>query len=463
MAKKRKILQTTKSEELKVTHPDTAGVDVGKDVMQVSVPRDRSTNSNRCFGTFTKDLNDIRGWLIECGIKRVVMESTGIYWIPLFLQLQEAGMEVILVNARETKNIAGRKTDVADADWLRFLGSCNLIKPCYQPEAISRRLRIYSRQRTLKTKQMSVEIQHMQKSLEQMNLKLAGVISDIVGKSGRLIITAILGGKRDPGELASLADPRCRKSKREIALALEGTWDPEHLFSLQQAWDTYKFLEGQMSQCDKAMEEFLDSYEYTGADIKKRPFERSEKPICKKNRINFDIEQHAFQMFGTNLMKIPGASQSTLMVLMSELGPGFIKKFKTPGKFCRWCNLSPCDNITGGRVVSSYIPKRPNPVGQAFRQCAMTLQKSKTSLGMYFRRMNGRLGKAQAVVATAHKIAETVFLLVERLTEYNPEYRAMSEEEITKSVIERLKKRLEKLQNSQNIEGYESDQYAIVI
>lgn len=450
MAKKQRIIQTTKSRGLKITHPDTAGIDVGKDLMQVSVPQDRAEESNRSFGTFTCELAIIRDWLVSCGIRRVVMESTGVYWIPLFLMLQEADMEVILVNAKEVKNMSGRKTDVSDADWLRFLGSCDLIRPCYQIDAVSRRLRAYSRQRANKIADMGREVQHMQKAMEQMNIKLAGVLSDIVGKSGRTIISAILEGERDPRILASLADARCRKDNATISRALEGTWDVEHIFALRQAWETYHFLEKQVRECDTQMEIFLDSYGFGIENPSKVEEVRSHKSVCKKNIINVDLEAYAFQMYGVNLMKIPGASKSTLLTLMSELGPGFTDKFKTAGKFCKWCNLVPDDRITGGRVVSSNLPKRANPVGQAFRQCAVTIQKSQTPLGQYYRRMKGRLGPAQAVVATAHKIAELTYILVSRRVEYNEEITAKSETEITQRVIDRLEKKLQTLKNRQH-------------
>lgn len=450
MAKKQKIIQTTKSSGLNITHPDTAGIDVGKDLMQVSVPQDRAEYSNRSFGTFTCDLGTIKDWLVSCGIRRIVMESTGVYWIPLFLMLQEAGMEVILVNAKDVKNMSGRKTDVSDADWLRFLGSCNLIKPCYQVDAVSRRLRAYSRQRNSKISDMGREVQHMQKAMEQMNIKLAGVLSDIVGKSGRSIIAAILKGERNPQVLAALADPRCKKDKATIAKSLEGTWDIEHVFALRQAWDAYHFLEKQIKECDAQMETFLDSYDFGVENPSNVETVRSNKQVCRKNIINVDLEAYAFQMYGVNLMKIPGASKSTLLTLMSELGPGFTDKFKTAGKFCKWCNLVPDDKITGGRVVSSHLHKRANPVGQAFRQCAVTIQKSKSPLGQYYRRMKSRLGPAQSVVATAHKIAELTYILVSRKVEYNEQITAKSEAEFTQKTIDRLEKKIQTLKNRQS-------------
>lgn len=448
MAKKQKIQQTTKSSGLKITHPDTAGIDVGKDLMQVSVPSDRCEQSNRCFKTFTKNLRGIVSWLSECGIKRVVMESTGVYWISLFLLLQESGIEALLVNAKEVKNMAGRKTDVCDADWLRFLGSCDLIKPCYQVEAISRRIRQYSRQRNMKVREMARELNRMQKSMEQMNIKLSSVLSDIDGASGMKIIHAILDGERNPTKLAALANSRCKKSKEEIALALEGTWDPEHIFCLRQSLETYEFFKRQVEQCDAEMQIFIDSYPLESAvDENYKPLSRSKKQICKKNKIDFDIETYAYKVFGVNLMKLPGVSHATLLILISELGPGFTEKFATASKFCRWCNVTPIDKVTGGEIKSSNVPKRKNIVGQAFRQCAITVQKKNVPLGYYYRRIKSRLGGAQAVVATAHKIAEIVYFMVKRQEEYREEITAQTEKEAIAAKLANLEKRKKHLEN----------------
>lgn len=453
MAKKRKISVSTKSQPLKVTHPDTAGIDVGKTLMQVSVPEDRSEKSNRSFGTFTKDLREIVQWLTGCGINRVVMESTGVYWIPLFLMLQEAGMEAILVNARDVKNMSGRKTDVNDADWLRFLGSCDLIRPCFQVAAVARRLREFHRLRDMKVKDMSRELQHMQKAMEQMNIKLDSAISHISGKSGMAIIRAILAGERNPHALASLADYRCKKSKETIAASLDGTWDMEHLLSLQMAVETYDHLASQIIRIDSEMEMFLNSYQLSdtaNASVSDLSADkRCAKPKCPLNSIGFDVEMQSFLMFGVNLLGIPGIGEGTLLTLMAELGPDFTTKFSTSSKFCRWCNLTPTDNITGGRIISSRVPKRPNPVGQALRQSAITLRNSKTPLGQYFRRMATRLGPAQAVVATAHKTAEIIYLMVDRNVEYDNRKIESNEARIVENKIKSLEKRLEKLKSHQ--------------
>ena len=451
MAKKRKISETTKSQALKVTHPDTAGIDVGKELMQVSVPEDRCEQSNRSFGTFTHNLNEIVDWLSECGIRRVVMESTGIYWVPLFLMLQEAGMDAILVNAKDVKNLAGRKTDVSDADWLRFLGSCNLVKSCFQIAAVSRRLREFQRLREGKVKDMARELQHMQKAMEKMNLKLDSVIREVAGKSGMAIMNAILDGERNPEVLAALADPRCRKSREEIAAALHGTWDMEHILSLRMAMETYRHMQTRILRIEEEMEAFLNSYELSpqsGVTAKDLESKRADKNKSHRKSLSFDIEQHGFLMYGVNLMRIPGVGEGTLLTLMSELGPDFISKFKTPAKFCRWCNLTPVDNITGGRIISSNVPKRPNPVGQALRQAAVTVGRSKNPLGQYRQRMSARLGPAQANVATAHKIAEIIYLMVSRHVEYDEKKTTKSEAEITEKKIKFLEKKLERLKKA---------------
>ena len=318
--------------------------------------------------------------------------------------------------------MSGRKTDVNDADWLRFLGSCNLIRPCFQIAAVSRRLREYHRIHASKVRDMARELQHMQKAMGSMNIKLDSVISDIAGKSGMSIMRAMLNGERNPATLASLTDPHCKNDKATIEAALQGTWDIEHMLALRMAMETYDHLQTQIVRIEKEMEIFLDSYELTpvpsvkASDIKDN---RSGKRKQSKNPIHFDVELYSFLMYGVNLMRIPGVSDSTLITLMCELGPDFTSKFKTPGKFCRWCNLTPVDNVTGGMVTSSKVPKRPNPVGQALRQAASTLRKSDTPLGQYRRRMAARLGPAQAVVATAHKIAEIIYLMVERKVEYD--------------------------------------------
>lgn len=227
-------MHTKKGVELKIVNPNAAGIDIADTEMQVCVPVDRDEDNNRRFGSFTRDLNEICGWLKDCGIDTAVMEATGIYWIPLFFKLKESGIDVILVNAHEVKNISEKKTDEADAEWRILLHTYGLLKANYQPENEARQVRNLARHRGNILRAAGKEVQHMQKAMEQMNIKLSNVLSDIVGKSGRAIIDAILNGERNPEVLAQLADGRCKRSKEESALSLEGTWDEDHLFELKQ-------------------------------------------------------------------------------------------------------------------------------------------------------------------------------------------------------------------------------------
>ena len=298
MAKKAKKLHTKKGVELKIVNPNAAGIDIADTEMQVCVPVDRDGDNNRRFGSFTRDLNEICGWLKDCGIDTAAMEATGIYWIPLFFKLKESGIDVILVNAHEVKNISEKKTDEADAEWLMLLHTYGLLKASYQPENEARQVRNLARHRGNILRAAGKEVQHMQKAMEQMNIKLSNVLSDIVGKSGRAIIDAILKGERNPKVLAQLADGRCKRSKEDIALSLEGTWDEDHLFELKQAYDLYKYLQTQMTECDHKIEELLMAYAAV-VDTDMSGLVQCKKVICKKNAVDFDVEKYGYAIWGS--------------------------------------------------------------------------------------------------------------------------------------------------------------------
>ena len=238
-------------------NPNAAGIDIADTEIRVCVPADRDGENNRRFGSFTCDLKLISEWLRDCGITTVAMEATGIYWIPLFFKLEADGIDVQLVNAREVKNISEKKTDEADAEWLMLLHSYGLLKPSFQPENSARQVRNLCRHRNNLLRAAVKEVQHMQKAMEQMNIKLTNVLSDIVGKSGKAIISAILSGNHDPESLAQLADGRCKRSKADIALSLEGTWDADHLFELKQSHELYEFYQKKVEECDGEIEKLL--------------------------------------------------------------------------------------------------------------------------------------------------------------------------------------------------------------
>lgn len=438
MAKKAKKIHTKKGIELKIVNPDAAGIDIADSEMQVCVPEDRDGDNNRRFGSFTRDLNEICSWLKACNIKTVAMEATGIYWIPLYFKLKDSGIDVILVNAREVKNIAEKKTDEADAEWLMLLHTYGLLKASYQPENEARKIRNLTRHRNNILKALSKEVLHMQKAMEQMNIKLSNVLSDIVGKSGLAIIVAIINGERNPIRLAQLADSRCKRSREEIALSLEGTWGEDHLFELKQAYDLYKYLQGQMSECDRMIEQLLNSYTAL-IDTDMVNFKESKKPICKKNAVAFNLEHYGYAIWGVNAMRIPGMSSGSLLQLIGELGHDFVEKFDTPAKFCKWCNLVPNNKISGGKLISSRVSKRKNPVGQVFRLCANALKDAKNSLGIYFRRIRSRSGHMQAIIATAHKMARIFYTMVKNKSEYDETNVGIDEQELLLKKIERAK------------------------
>ena len=438
MAKKAKKIHTKKGIELKIVNPDAAGIDIADSEMQVCVPEDRDGDNNRRFGSFTRDLNEICSWLKACNIKTVAMEATGIYWIPLYFKLKDSGIDVILVNAREVKNIAEKKTDEADAEWLMLLHTYGLLKASYQPENEARKIRNLTRHRNNILRALSKEVLHMQKAMEQMNIKLSNVLSDIVGKSGLAIIVAIINGERNPIRLAQLADSRCKRSREEIALSLEGTWGEDHLFELKQAYDLYKYLQGQMSECDRMIEQLLNSYTAL-IDTDMVNFKESKKPICKKNAVAFNLEHYGYAIWGVNAMRIPGMSSGSLLQLIGELGHDFVEKFDTPAKFCKWCNLVPNNKISGGKLISSRVSKRKNPVGQVFRLCANALKDAKNSLGIYFRRIRSRSGHMQAIIATAHKMARIFYTMVKNKSEYDETNVGIDEQELLLKKIERAK------------------------
>ena len=404
--------------KLAIVNPNAAGIDIADTEMQVCVPEDRDGENNRRFGSFTQDLNTIVDWLKDCRITTVAMEATGIYYLSLFLKLQDAGIDVLLANPQDVKNLSGRKTDAADAEWLMVLHRYGLLKPCYQPGNVARQIRNLTRQRSNLIRMAEKEVQYMQKAMEQMNIKLSTVISDITGLSGRKIITAILDGQRDTYALASLAESNCKASQEEIALSLEGTWDEDLLFMLEQSLDAYDFFLSQVSDCDTEIEKLLSLY---GARIDSANAELvrcKRKKSRSKNAPKMDIENFAYQLWGVNVFEIPGLKDTAVMHLIGELGHDFIDKFESAEKFSSWCNLAPNNKISGGKILSSKIMKRKNPVGQIFRTAAAPLARDKGEMGNYYRRMKAKSGALQANVATAHKMAKIFYTMVKNKVAY---------------------------------------------
>ena len=445
MAKLATKRKTGKGLRLEVVNSNAAGIDISPKEMQVCVPVDRDENSNRKFGVYTEDLNNIVEWLKSCHIDTVAMESTGVYWLPIFRVLKDSGFDVILVNASDVKNYSGRKTDASDAEWLMMLHSYGLLKPCFQPENIARTMRSLIRHRDNLIHSATREVLHLQKAMEQMNLKLDNVFSDILGKSGQAIIKAILDGERDPKKLSALADSRCKTSKEEIEKSLQATWDEEHLFEMKQSDSLYQTYQQLIMECDTKINEIATRYAAM-VDAPKVQLLRSEKRNAKKNLIGFDVEKAAYELWGVNVMRIPGMSRGSLMRLLGELGADFTDKFPTVKHFVSWANLVPNNKISGGALLSSKVPKKKNPVGIVFRQAANTLKAAKCPLGDYFRHMRAKGGYLQAMVATGKKLATIFYTMIQCRIEYDEDvYRKHRKTELQNKVLY-LQKRLQRIQ-----------------
>ncbi len=414
MTQKKKSIEDS---SLPVIQPDAAGLDIGADKIWVSVPADRATPAVRSFGAFTPDLHTLAAWLKTCGIQTVAMESTGVYWIPVFEILEAAGFEVYLVNARHIKNVPGRKSDVQDCQWIQRLHSYGLLSASFRPEAEMRALRAYLRHRSMLIDYRAAHIQHMQKALQQMNVQLTQVLSDITGVTGLAIIRAIVAGERDPLKLARLRDPRCKSSSDEIAKALTGNYRAEHVFALQQALALYDFYTQQLQACDQQLEQ-----QYS---VLKPRFDDDLPPLPPDPKVNshsknaptFDVRGYLYRLTGVDLTVVDGLDDSTVQLVLSETGTD-MSKWRTEKHFRSWLGLAPHNDITGGKVIRSRTLKVHNRAAQALRLAAQSLSRSQSALGAFYRRMRARLGGEQASVATAHKLARIIYHLLKHRQPY---------------------------------------------
>jgi len=414
MAKKKRRKKINRVESLHIIHPAAAGIDIGATEIYVAVSNDRSENPVRRFDTFTEDLHKAAKWLKECGIESIAMESTGVYWIPVFQILECYGFEVILVNARYVKNVPGRKTDVQDCQWLQYLHAVGLLRGSFRPDQDICAVRSLLRHRDNLVKSASSDVQRMQKSLTQMNVQIHNVISDITGVTGTKIIDAILAGERDPYKLADLRDPRIKADKETIAKSLTGDYRREHLFTLNQTVSSYRHSLELIRGCDAEIENHLKEFE-SRIKVDDPPAPSSgasgRKLKSKGNAPDFDVKTHMHRLFGTDLTEIDGISDLTTHVFFTEVGPD-LSKFKTAGHFCSWLGLCPNNRISGGKILSSHTRPGSNRLAHALRLSANSLWNSKSYLGEYFRRMRARHGAPKAITATAHKLARIIFHLV---------------------------------------------------
>ena len=399
---------------LSLLNPNAAGIDVGATSHYVAVPADRAEQSVREFEAFTTDLYRLADWLAECGVETVVMESTGVYWIPLFGVLEERGFTVMLVDPRRIKNVPGRKTDVLDCQWLQQLHTYGLLSGAFRPEAEIRRLRSYLRQRAMLVQYASHHIQHMQKALTQMNVKLQHVISDITGKTGMDIMQAIVDGERDPRRLARLRDHRIRADEATIAKSLRGHWREEHIFELTQALELYQVYQGKIAECDREIEAQLERFEDRSDG---EPPAANGKKRNQKNAPRFDAQSHLYRMTGVDLTRIDGVDAHTALKVISEIGTD-MTRWQSAKHFASWLGLSPHNRITGGKVISSRTKPSANRAAAALRLAANALHRSDSALGAFLRRKKAQLGAPKAITATAHKLARTIYSMLRYGQEY---------------------------------------------
>jgi transposase len=402
---------TERTDSLPVLRPQAAGLDIGRDEIWVAVPEECTDEAVRCFATYTPDLHALADWLAGCGIKTVAMESTGVYWIPIHEILEARGFEVYLVNARHIKGVPGRKSDVQDCRWIQRLHSFGLLNGSFRPEAEMCTLRAYLRHRAQLVEHRAAHIQHMQKALQQMNVQLAQVVSDITGVTGMGIIRAIVRGERDPQELARYRTQGCARTQSEIAKALTGHYQEEHVFVLKQALELYDFYTQQMRECDEQIERRFAALKPIHEDDLP-PLDRSDKHDShSKNGPAYDARGMLYQLLGVDLGAIPGLNGSTLQVILSETGTD-MSRFRTDKHFCSWLGLAPHNDISGGKVLRSRVPKTHNRAGQAFRLAAQSVSRGNSAYGAFLRRMRAKHGPKKAVVATAHKIARTFYYML---------------------------------------------------
>ena len=368
------------------------------------------------------------------------MESTGIYWIPIYEILEERGMEVYLVNARHIKNVPGRKTDVKDCQWIQRLHTYGLLEASFRPTESIRALRSLVRHRDNLIRYRAAHIQHMQKALLLMNLQLTLVVSDITGVTGMMIIRAMVNGEHDPKVLAAFRNPRCQKSEEQIAKALEGHYKPEHLFELTQALDLYDFYSTKITECDIAIELKYQEFEV----ISEEPLPKGRKRNKKPNDPDFDLRRYLYHISGVDLTQIDGIQAPLAQTIISEIGTD-MSRWPTVKHFCSWLGLAPQNDKSGGKVLKSRTKKTKSRANKAFRLAAQSVSRSKSSLGSFYRRIRAKKGAPVANTATAHKIARVVYFMLKNKSQYVDRGQEEYEEKQRQRQIKNMERKAKKL------------------
>ena len=460
------------------------GIDIGDTFHCVAVNNGKGGHDVLTVDAFTEDLDQIVAFLQARGVTSAAMESTGIYWLPLHLKLESAGIDCYLVNAKHVKNVTGRKKDDTDAIWLQKLHTCGLLQKSFQPDSETRLLRTYVRQRHDLVCLNSDEVNRMQKALELMNIKVHTVISDILGKSGWAIVKAILAGERDGEALYALCDGRLKASKEDILKSLAGIWSDEYLFLLSQAVAVYEFRQGQIKACEAKIQAQLlkqaaivqqgDITDLSAAVVaavvaieaptpalmfyqtgqkkgQAKPVKGTQKVKApkkpKKNQFDASLSPYLKALTGVDLCKIPGIGEVTALELIAEIGTD-MSKWQGEKRFAAWLNLVPNTKVTGGKTISNKMMKKKNKAGQCLKQAAFGLANSKSPLGAYYRKIKAKLGGKGAVVATAHKLARIIYTMLSKKVEFNPAFMQDKQEKSKEEKIKKLQNQIEKLQQA---------------
>lgn len=429
------------NQSLPVINPNSAGIDIGSSFHVVAVAPDKCDKPVRTFKAFTSGLHEMATWLTEHNITTVAMESTGVYWVPVYEVLEEYGLDVVLSNARDTRSVPGRKTDVNDAQWIQRLHACGLLKASFRPTSLVVELRSYLRVRERLSDYAAAHIQHMQKALTFMNIQLNLVVADITGVTGMRIIRAIAKGERNPATLAAYRDIRCKSSEKTIEDALKGNYQPEHIFALKQALAMYDAYQVQIRECDIEIESVLKKLSIGKA----RPVQPMPKPkhrTKQPNEINFDVRTALYNLVGADLTQIHGLGPYLALRMISECGTD-MTRWPTAKHFTSWLTLCPGSKISGGKKLSSHSRKSNNRVVAHLRLAATTVGRSSTALGAFYRRLSARIGKAKAVTATARKIAILFYNAMRFGMQYKDPGAEQYEREYRDRVMRNLKRRAE--------------------
>ena len=418
---------------------NAAGLDIGAAEIYACVPADRDEQSVQVFATFTADLHTLADWLSKCGVDTVAMESTGVYWIPIYEILESRGFEVYLVNARHLKNVAAKETDVLACQWIQKLHTYGLLQRSFRPPEDICALRALVRHRRTLIEYRSSHIQHMQKALQQMNVQLTQVVSDITGLTGLLIIRAIVAGERDPKVLARMRNGRCAHSEAEIAAALEGHYKREYLFVLKQALAQYDFYDQQIRECDAELERIYATLPAAEADSDDpAPAPKSTKRKPRKNQAHFDLTSALYQMVGVDLAAVDGLDALTVQDIITEIGLD-MSPWPTVKHFTSWLCVAPHNKKSGGRILKTGTRKTKNRANAALRLAAQSLSHSHSALGAFYRRKRAQLGPEKANLATAHKLARIIYYMLKNRQPYVDQGETYYEQQYQERAIRNLK------------------------